>query len=299
MSLADSTPQPHVHGHGGSGAMAIFTKKYGPLPGWGWAAIVLVGIVGFDYYLRSKRASTTGTNLDDTIDGTNGTIASLGDGTLDGTSTTGNAGATGTASTETNAAWGSRVASAMIGQGKYAPSDITNAINAFLNGGALTPAQQAIVNDALSQFGEPPQGLIPVVPATAATTVTTKPAAPVTTPAKGVTKTPAKTVDPRTHTQVHYTVAVGDTLAGVASRFGTTVAAIESLNKGVVFKHGAVLRVPTAVAKATGNTTYRLKTGDTEASVAKRFGITEPELLAHNNGIVWKAGTVVHIPIYK
>lgn len=88
----------------------------------------------------------------------------------------------------TNTQWGSLVADYLIGQGND-PTLVTNAVSAFTSGQALTQAQQAIINTALQQFGEPPQGIIPVSTSnTNATTPTTPPP-----DTSSTTTTPAQT----------------------------------------------------------------------------------------------------------
>lgn len=46
---------------------SIWTRKFGPLPGWGWAAVAAVGAAGYMWYRnRSSSSSTTGTGTSST-----------------------------------------------------------------------------------------------------------------------------------------------------------------------------------------------------------------------------------------
>lgn len=87
-----------------------------------------------------------------------------------------------------------------------------------------------------------------------------------------------------------YTVVSGDTLSGIASRFGTTVAALVSLN-GITNPNliypGQVLRVAgggAAPAPAAGGQSYTVVRGDTLSGIAQRFG-TSWQTLAAINGL--------------
>lgn len=95
---------------------------------------------------------------------------------------------------QTNTQWASLAADYLIGQGDD-PTTVSNALNAYTNGTALTAAEQAIVNLAIQQFGEPPQGILPISTAPAApasttpTTTTTTPSVPTPAPATALSST--------------------------------------------------------------------------------------------------------------
>lgn len=124
------------------------------------------------------------------------------------------------ATQQTNAEWGRTAATGLTLAGKYSASDISNAINNYLNGLPLSTLQQQIVNDTLVNYGQPPQGVIPLVtssaPPTPAVSIPAVPPAPVTIPtAPPAAPTPAPTPAPYVHL---YTVQKGDTLWNIAQR---------------------------------------------------------------------------------
>jgi cell wall-associated NlpC family hydrolase len=92
-----------------------------------------------------------------------------------------------------------------------------------------------------------------------------------------------------------YTVKQGDSLSGIASKFGSTTKAIlhanhlQSPNK---LKLGQKLTIPTSGAKkliltpASGSS-YTVQSGDTDESIAKRLGITSKQLRVANLGVKW------------
>ncbi|MBE5767322.1 MAG: LysM peptidoglycan-binding domain-containing protein [Clostridiales bacterium] len=84
-----------------------------------------------------------------------------------------------------------------------------------------------------------------------------------------------------------YTIQRGDTLSALANRFGTTVAALAALNDIANpnrINAGDVLyvRVP-ASNPAPCCDTYTVKSGDTLAEIANRFGTTVAALASRNN----------------
>lgn len=84
--------------------------------------------------------------------------------------------------------------------------------------------------------------------------------------------------DPGTTT---YTVKSGDTLSGIAAKFGVTVAQLQAWN-GIsdpnLIYVGQVLKV----SGSTGTTTYTVKSGDTLSGIAAKFGVTVAQLQAWN-----------------
>lgn len=100
---------------------------------------------------------------------------------------------------------------------------------------------------------------------------------------------------------VIYTVVPGDTLSGIARRYGTTVSAIMAANglTGTIIYPGQQLKIPTTQVPPTAPpptgvppttapgqpTTYVVQGGDTLFRIARRFGVTV-EALAAANGIV-------------
>jgi hypothetical protein len=58
--MADApTDAPGTPASSGGGKLGIWKKKYGPLPLWGWALILLAAILGYLYYKNRNSASTT------------------------------------------------------------------------------------------------------------------------------------------------------------------------------------------------------------------------------------------------
>jgi len=102
------------------------------------------------------------------------------------------------------------------------------------------------------------------------------------------------------------TVQWGDTLSGIASQCGTTVAAIRAANPGMGWwvYAGQVLYMPTAytpgsVSYPTGGT-YVVQWGDTMGKIAGRMGVSVSSLLAVNpqiyNPSFIYAGQVINLP---
>lgn len=92
----------------------------------------------------------------------------------------------------------------------------------------------------------------------------------------------------------YYVVQAGNTLSGIAARFGTTVQALAQLNNianpNLIYV-GEVLKLPVSNSVKTGaspkqyQTTYIVQSGDTLSGIAARFGTTV-QYLARINGIV-------------
>ena len=97
--------------------------------------------------------------------------------------------------------------------------------------------------------------------------------------------TPAKQPTPKPSTSSTYKVKSGDTLSGIAAKFGTTTKALQNLN-GITNANkiyaGQVLKVKgTAKAKTS---TYTVKPGDTLSGIAVKYGMTT-KALQNLNGI--------------
>ena len=77
-----------------------------------------------------------------------------------------------------------------------------------------------------------------------------------------------------------YTVKSGDTLYGIAQKFGTTVDELKTLNNlsSNTLSIGETLKVPNK-----DNVTYTVKSGDTLYSIAREFGTTVSAITALNN----------------
>lgn len=125
--------------------------------------------------------------------------------------------------------------------------------------------------------------------------------------------TPAPAPAQTSSGSVSYTVKSGDSLSAIASRYGTTVAAIAARN-GIsnpnLIYVGQKLTIPTsggsapapapsAPAQSSGGGTYRVRAGDTLSGIASRYGTTVAKLAALNhiaNPNVISVGQVLQIP---
>lgn len=93
--------------------------------------------------------------------------------------------------------------------------------------------------------------------------------------------------NPAPNPSITYKVRWGDTLSGIARRYGTTVAALAQVN-GISNPNriyaGQVLRIPAAVSGSGQPVYYVVRWGDTLSGIANRFGTTY-QRLAQLNGI--------------
>ena len=105
-----------------------------------------------------------------------------------------------------------------------------------------------------------------------------------------------------------YTVKKGDTLSGIAARYGTTYQALAAYN-GIADPNkisvGQVIKIPGGSASAgtaAKPTTYKVKKGDTLSGIAARYGTTYQALAAYN-GIAdpnkISVGQTIKIPAQK
>ena len=117
-------------------------------------------------------------------------------------------------------------------------------------------------------------------------------------------------------TSSRYTVAKGDTLGRIASKFGVSVSELKKANglRGNTLRAGARLNIPgitetpvaepalevgtKVIATASPRREYVVEKGDTLASVAAKYGITITALKTENDikGSTINAGQVLHIP---
>jgi len=152
--------------------------------------------------------------------------------------------------------------------------------------------------------------------ATVSDTVAPAPtASPTPTPTRTPTPSPSPsqstTSEPTTSTATSYTVKSGDTLSGIAARFGTTSQRLRDLNglTSDLIRIGQVLKLPSSstasstptaspTPTATSTKTYTVKSGDTLTGIASRFGTTVKRL-RNLNGLTTdliRIGQVLKLP---
>lgn len=106
----------------------------------------------------------------------------------------------GTPAPVTNAQWTRLAADALIAKGDV-PTEVESALAKYLQGSQLSQTDEAVVNQALTSFGSPPEGLIAENPPTAA------PSGP-----------------------SYYTVKAGDTWASIAKSQGQNLNTLVTMN---------------------------------------------------------------------
>lgn len=147
------------------------THKLGPLPVWAWGVllgVVLIAAVWWQSHNAASTATPTATpeTVPDDVTGT-GLSAAGSDSTT--------VGATGT-TLLTNALWEAQALADLAGSG-VSPLTAQVALENYLNGTALSPTQQGIVNTVLTALGAPPEGVAgtPILSAPPVTGGTTPP----------------------------------------------------------------------------------------------------------------------------
>ena len=146
-----------------------FSGKLGPLPVWAWGAIVGCGIVAYVWFSGRTDGSTD--IADDTTSGdvdtaTSGSVADAIDGAFKPGTASGSSDADDIPETvDSNTAWGLRATSYLVTQG-ISPVTAQRAINAYLNGDAMTADQSDLADKAIIGIGQPPSAveLNPTVP---------------------------------------------------------------------------------------------------------------------------------------
>lgn len=164
--MTDTVPETH------HSSLSALTRKIGPLPGYAWVVIVVA-----IYYLYRKFYGGGGTATNTPVGTSDATPGSTGYSTspVDYGGGAGYASGgmltspgSGVSAAQDNASWGKQAAGALIASGAN-PGLVNNAINDYLNGNPLSAQEQQIINQALSQFGEPPNGVLPVLAVTTPT----------------------------------------------------------------------------------------------------------------------------------
>ena len=105
------------------------------------------------------------------------------------------------------------------------------------------------------------------------------------TPAEEEKPQPVPQVNPNT-----YTVKAGDTLSGIASKYGTTyqeLARINNIENPNLIYPNQILTLPNGNAPAVSQeTTYTVKSGDTLSDIAKKYGTTWQAIYEKNKSII-------------
>ena len=102
-------------------------------------------------------------------------------------------------------------------------------------------------------------------------------------------------VDSNITNYVDYRIVSGDTLYGIASRYGVSVDELKSLNNlpNNNLSVGQVIKVPIM-----DTTVYTVKRGDTLYSIAREYNVTPNELMSYNNltSNLLSIGQILRIP---
>lgn len=100
---------------------------------------------------------------------------------------------------------------------------------------------------------------------------------------------PVESSKSQTSSETIYIVKKGDTLSGIASRYGTTYQVLASYN-GIsnpnLIGVGQTIKIPNGTMSHITNTssrTYIVKSGDTLSSIAKKYGTTYQKIAKDNN----------------
>jgi LysM repeat protein len=220
------------------------------------------------------------------------------------------------------AAWGLNCASAVTMTGSQVSALVAGEAMAALVGrfvvenGKLVAVTVPTPDPSASPTATPDPSASPTAtpdPSASPTATPDPSASPTATPSATPTATPSSTPTPTPTTSASpapaapapvstYTVARGDSLSGIASRFGTTTRNLMSIN-GITnsnyIRAGQVLKLssngvtpaapaapaPTTPAPAAPATTYKVTPGDSLSGIAARFGTTTRNLMSIN-GIV-------------
>lgn len=220
-------------------------------------------VIGLGYYFYKKKTSTvTGTAV--------ATTPAPGGSTNPEISATGGGGnpalVSGVSSYATDAQWASAAVNYLDTQPGAIPTDISNAISAYLNGANLTSAQNAIVNQATQALGAPPQGIV-----ASTSTATATPAFSQSAPSyvRFTEGTIAQFID---GTYIPLTYSQWTALGSPAyTQENQTWASTNGESAAQIQAAQVASQANQTNGAGTGGTLYTIQLGDTLQSIANRF----------------------------
>lgn len=145
MSDIDTSGAAHAASTAGLG------RKVGPLPIWGWAVLLIGGVVLF-LYIRSRSSATVADNNGAGLSSTTDQTAAGALSTLYGGNGTGYQ-----SGYSSNQAYEQAAISELSGSSQYTPLQIQTALGGLFAGDTLSADEQKIVNEVESSLGAPPE----------------------------------------------------------------------------------------------------------------------------------------------
>lgn len=131
----------------GGGAAGVLTKPVGPLPLWGWIAVV--GVAGV--IVVKRRSGAKAATPDQVTYAQQAQIPTVGNGAGGGSPIVSG----GSPKPTTNDGWRSQAVTVLVAKG-YSPLAVDTALAKYLQGAALDSTQRALIDIALANLGTPP-----------------------------------------------------------------------------------------------------------------------------------------------